>query len=165
MTVYHGSTLEIQKPDVIHSKTYLDFGKGFYVTTFLGQAERWALRKSMRLEKGTPIVNVYDLADDLQGYHVRTFRDPQDDEEWIDFVCDCRDGKTEYRRYDIIIGSVADDDVFKSVDMYHRGIWDKQRTLQELKNYKKNNQIALISQAAVDHLLMFKYSYEVERKP
>lgn len=32
MIVYHGSTDIIKKTDVIHSKKYLDFGKGFYVT-------------------------------------------------------------------------------------------------------------------------------------
>ena len=53
-------------------------------------------------------------------------------------------------------------DVFKSVDMYHRGIWDKQRTLQELKYFRKNNQIAFINQKSIDDLLVFKSSYEVE---
>ncbi len=38
MIVYHGSTLEIKNPDVKHSKSSLDFGKGFYVTSFSEQA-------------------------------------------------------------------------------------------------------------------------------
>ena len=93
MTVYHGSIIEIQNPDVIHSKKYLDFGRGFYVTSFPKQAERWAVRKSMRSGKGRPTVNVYDLKDDYTGYNVLNFREPEGDEEWLDFVCDCRDGK------------------------------------------------------------------------
>ncbi len=164
MIVYHGSILEIKNPDVNHSKKYLDFGKGFYVTTYPKQAERWAVRKSLRSGKGRPTVNVYELQDDFMGYRVLEFRDPEDDEKWIDFVCDCRDGKEDYKNYDIIIGGVADDDVFKSVDMYHRGAWDKQRTLQELKYFKKNNQIAIINQKALDDLLVFRSSYEVEGK-
>ena len=32
MIVYHGATDIIKKPDVFHSKRYLDFGKGFYIT-------------------------------------------------------------------------------------------------------------------------------------
>lgn len=28
---------------------------------------------------------------------------------------------------DIVIGNVADDDVFKTVDMYFRGLWDKEK--------------------------------------
>ena len=39
MIVYHGTTMEIQKPDIIHSKAHLDFGIGFYTTTFVKQAE------------------------------------------------------------------------------------------------------------------------------
>ncbi len=30
--VYHGSTEIIKNPDVVHSKKYLDFGRGFYIT-------------------------------------------------------------------------------------------------------------------------------------
>ncbi len=48
MIVYHGSSLEIIKPEISYSKAYLDFGRGFYVTTFRSQAEKWALRKSIR---------------------------------------------------------------------------------------------------------------------
>ncbi len=29
MIVYHGSTEIIKNPDVVHSKKYLDFGRGF----------------------------------------------------------------------------------------------------------------------------------------
>ena len=159
MIIYHGGTEEIQKPDIEHSKTYLDFGKGFYTTSFKEQAERWAVRKSMRSGKNEPVVSVYDLQEQFEGYSVLEFRDVVDDEAWLDFVCDCRNGKDDFKEYDIIIGNVANDDVFKTVDMYFRGVWDKQRTLQELKYYKKNNQIAFISQKAIDGLLEFKESY------
>lgn len=122
MTVYHGSIVEIKNSDVNHSKRYLDFGKGFYVTSYSKQAERWAIRNHMRSDKGRPTVTVYELKDDFPGYRVLKFRDPEDNEKWLDFVCDCRDGKEEYMLYDIIIGGVANDDVFKSVDMYRRGV-------------------------------------------
>ncbi len=62
MIVYHGSTEIIKNPDVLHSKKYLDFGSGFYITTFENQARKWAVRKGMRQEK-TPIVNVYELSE------------------------------------------------------------------------------------------------------
>ena len=48
MTVFHGSNKEIQTPDVSFSKNYLDFGEGFYVTTYQNQAEKWAFRKAAR---------------------------------------------------------------------------------------------------------------------
>ena len=43
MIVYHGSTLQIVHPDIAHSKRYLDFGRGFYVTSFQPQAEKMGI--------------------------------------------------------------------------------------------------------------------------
>lgn len=64
MTVYHGSTFVLEKPSVSKSKKYLDFGMGFYVTTFKQQAEKWALRKKLFSPEGSKsIVNVYELGD------------------------------------------------------------------------------------------------------
>mgnify|MGYP002297248578 FL=1 len=37
--------------DVIHSKKYLDFGRGLYITTFENQAKKWTVRKGMRRER------------------------------------------------------------------------------------------------------------------
>ena len=35
MLVYHGSYLEIKKPDIKFGRFNLDFGKGFYVTALI----------------------------------------------------------------------------------------------------------------------------------
>lgn len=32
MILYHGSFMEIPKPDLMHSRAKVDFGKGFYTT-------------------------------------------------------------------------------------------------------------------------------------
>ena len=135
MIVYHGTTETIEKPDVNHSKKYLDFGVGFYLTTYEEQARKWAIRKGMRQEK-TPVVNEYELNEQWKGYRVLSFE--EENEKWLEFVCACRRGENLNKDYDIIIGSVADDDVFKTVDMYFRGLWDKQKVLEELRYYKSN---------------------------
>ena len=158
MIVYHGSTKEIVAPDVSYSKDNLDFGKGFYVTTIKSQAERWAARKAMRFG-GEPIVNIYEL-DELDGYKVKNFDDS--DAEWLKFVVGCRNGGREYEQYDVIIGKVADDDVFKCVNMFMDGYWDEDRTLEEIKYCKDNNQIVLVSKEIIDSALTFKDSYLVE---
>ena len=80
-------------------------------------------------------------------------------EEWIDFVCSCRDGGTEYMQYDLISGKVANDKVFRVVDMYHTGVWDKARALKEIKVYPSYDQSAFITQKAIDQLLVF-HSFE-----
>lgn len=121
MIVCHGSSEKIEKPDVKFSKKYLDFGKGFYVTTF-----------------------------------------EKENEQWLDFVCACRKGEELNKDYDIIIGNVADDDVFKTVDLYFRGLWDKKRVLEELRYYKMNDQICIVNQSVLEQVLTFQEAYEVE---
>lgn len=48
MTLYHASTLCIDKPDVLHSRDNLDFGKGFYLTSLYEQAIRYSERFTRR---------------------------------------------------------------------------------------------------------------------
>lgn len=157
MIVYHGSVLEIQKPDIKHSKAHLDFGVGFYTTTFPKQAERWAARKGMRLSK-QGIVNVYEVGD-LSPFNILRFTDT--DYEWLQYVVNCRNGRNIYKTYDAVIGKVANDDVFKCVNMYMDGIWDDERTLNELRYYRKNDQIAFLKQEIIDAVVKFQRSYEV----
>ena len=159
MIVYHGSTEIIKNPDVSHSKKYLDFGKGFYITTFENQAKMGAARKGRRQEK-TAIVNVYELSEKWAGFRVLSFG--KENEKWLDFVCGCRKGQPLNAEYDIVIGNVADDDVFKTVDMYFRGLWDKEKVLSELRYYKMNNQICIANQEILNKLITFKRSYEVK---
>ena len=159
MIVYHGSSQLVQKPDVCHSYRALDFGKGFYVTSVREQAERWAKRKAGYLGSEKGIVSVYELESYDQSLRYKTFGD--DLGSWIDFVCRCRDGNDDYLDFDVVIGKVANDKVFRVVDMYHSGIWDKQRALQEIRVYPTYDQIAFITQKAIDKLLTYKESYEV----
>ncbi len=158
MIVYHGSSEVVRQPDILHSYRALDFGKGFYVTSVRGQAERWARRKAS-LVGGRAIVNQYQMDDDMTGLRVKRF--PDDLAEWIDFVCNCRDGKPDYQDYDLIIGKVANDKVFRVVDMYHSGIWDKERALKEIRAYPNYDQLAFITQRAIDKLLRFEGYLEV----
>jgi len=159
MRVYHGSTIEIIRPDVGHSKRNLDFGVGFYITTIQKQAENWSLRKALRLGTSA-IVSTYELDDELGEYKIKTFE--KNDREWVEFVCACRRGSDIFKQYDIIIGGVANDKVYRVVDMYYRGIWDIDRTLSELRFYEHNDQICLLNQQLIDCHLTFIETYEVE---
>ncbi len=159
MTVYHGSTEIIKNPDVLHSYRPLDFGKGFYVTTNKNQAENWAKRKSVILGKEKAIVNFYEMDENFGELKCKNFG--EDLSEWIDFVCHCRDGGTDYEKYDVIIGKVANDKVFRVVDMYHDGLWDKERAIKEIRAYPNYDQIAFITQKAVEQVLKFSSFEEV----
>ena len=135
------------------------FWSSFYITTFENQAKKWAVRKGMRQEKPA-IVNVYELSEEWDNFKVLSFE--KENKKWLDFVCACRKGQPLNKEYDIIIGNVADDDVFKTVDMYFRGLWDKEKVLNELRYYKMNNQICIVNQEALNRLITFKRAYEVE---
>ena len=159
MIVYHGSTEIVKKPDVSHSYRQLDFGRGFYVTAVREQAERWARRKASILGKDKAILNIYQMSENYIGMRTKRFDD--DLTEWIDFVCHCRDGENDYLQFDLIYGKVANDKVFRVVDMYHSGIWDKERALKEIKVYPSYDQTAFITQKASDKLLTFETFEEV----
>ena len=157
--VYHGSICEVQVPDLSKAKGRLDFGKAFYVTSYRRQAEKWAKRKAMRM-LSTPVVSTYQLADDFTGYRVLYFTEA--DGAWLDFVCACRSGKALWRKYDIIKGRVANDDVFKTVDAYLKGNITREVALRELSYSKPNDQIALITVKAINGLLTFKKSQTIK---
>ena len=159
MIVYHGSNVIVDVPDTKHSYRPLDFGKGFYVTTVNEQAERWARRKANICGADKGIVNVYQMKENLTGLSCKCFG--EDLNEWIDFVCRCRDGENDYLQYDLIKGKVANDKVFRVVDMYHSGIWDKERALKEIKVYSNYEQIVFITQKALAQLLDYDSFYEV----
>ena len=159
MILYHGSVEEVQKPNISFSKNYLDFGRGFYLTTHKKQAEKWAKRKAAR-KKTSAIVSVFEVKERFENFNTLEFK--QENESWIDFVFECRKGSDEYKKYDIIIGGVADDDVFRTLNLYFEGVWTKEKALEEVRYYDVNNQICFVNQEVIEKVLIFKNSYEVK---
>lgn len=159
MIVYHGGICEIRHPDTLHSNSSVDFGPAFYLTSYKAQAEKWARRRSLRLRK-PPCVNEYELLEDWSRFRVLKFDGP--DEPWFDFVCSCRMDDTKWQEYDIIMGRVANDDVYLTISKYLDGELSKEAALADLRYAKPNDQIAINSQLALDSLLVFKKAYEPE---
>jgi hypothetical protein len=158
MILYHGSNIIVKHPDILHSQICLDFGSGFYVTSVKEQAERWAKRKGLLQGNEKGIVSIYEYTED-NNFKIKDFAD--DLETWIDFVCDCRNGSDSYKKYDLIKGKVANDKVFRVVDMYKQGIWDKERTIKEIKVYETYDQFAFVTQKSIDSMLVYKGCFEV----
>ena len=42
MLLYHGSNVVVEEPRLLKVQRELDFGKGFYTTSDLDQASKWA---------------------------------------------------------------------------------------------------------------------------
>lgn len=51
MILYHGSFVKVEKPDLEHSRSNLDFGRGFYTTPIYEQAEKWSRKFKAHGEK------------------------------------------------------------------------------------------------------------------
>ncbi len=154
MTVYHGSNIEIMKPDMAHSRLKLDFGKGFYTTSLLPQAEKWVER--FRRGGGEGIINIYQL-DEAVWTETRILCFDTYSGEWLDFITACRQGK-DTSDYDLIIGGVANDRVFNTCELYFKHYIDKDTAIDRLKYEKPNQQICLKNQKTIDRYLHFERS-------
>ena len=60
MIFFHTSNIAVPQPDVLHSRKYLDFGQGFYVTPTKVQAVNYAQRFTMWGEDA--YLNSYEMA-------------------------------------------------------------------------------------------------------
>ena len=110
MTVYHGGYQAVERPEIRVGKYTKDFGNGFYCTLIKEQAQRWARRYPSK------IVSVYEVRL-ISELRILEFKEMSD--EWLDFIADCRSGKTH--DYDIVIGAMADDQIYSYVADYIEG--------------------------------------------
>lgn len=157
MTVYHGSYLEVARPDIMHSRSNLDFGKGFYTTPILEQAEKWCGKFKRRGQAG--IVSRYSFHEKAMN-ELRILRFDSYSEEWLSLILTCRSGK-DIPEYDIIIGGVANDKVFNTIELYFDNLIDKREAIDRLQYEKPNLQICFRSQIAIDNYLHFEGSSQV----
>lgn len=150
MLVYHSSNRQFTNPDAMHSREALDFGKGFYVTKLKEQAVKYANRFLRAGEDAYMHIFEYTPNSELR---IKVF--DAYNEEWLDFVCSCRNGGDDYKQYDIVEGGVANDKVFQTVDLYMAGVYNKEQALQNLMYEMPNNQLCFITQKAIDSCLVF----------
>ena len=158
MTVYHASNFIIESPDIYHSRDLLDFGKGFYLTSLIEQAKKYAQRFLQQGDKA--YLNHYNLDENLDNkFNIKEFGDYN--EEWLDFVTLCRLGKLS-SKYDMITGGIADDKVFNTVDLYFSGNISKEEALKRLKFIQPNPQICILNQELLNKHLHFLKSDEIK---
>ena len=159
MLVYHGSNVEVRKPNILKSRKKTDFGRGFYTTTQKEQAEHWTSIKMDRAKTGRRVVSVFEVCDELltdPELKIREFHGP--DEAWLNFVVDSRKG--DEHDYDLVFGPVANDKVFTVVNLYESGVLDAPAAIAELKAYKTYNQLSFHTPRVI-RALRFVESYEV----
>ena len=130
MKLYHGSNMEINKPDLSRSKPFKDFGQGFYLSP--GYVTTVASMANIR----EPCVTIFELEDQIiktSDLQIKIFDDYC--EEWAQFVLLNRDRSHTHpaHTYDIVIGPIADDGVTYQLRRYSMGDISMSRLIEELK--------------------------------
>lgn len=150
MILYHSSSEVVECPDTVHSRLYLDFGKGFYLTSYYEQARRYAERF---LRRGRDAwLNTYELIDNLEGWNIRRF--DSYDKTWLDFISMCRAGNDD-TDYDMVIGGIANDRVILTLDRYFDGELTQEQALGLLKFEKPNIQYCIRSERMLKECLTY----------
>lgn len=149
MELYHGSYIRIETPRIIKGRYSKDFGVGFYCTQLQRQAERWAGKYD------TQIINIYEytLKEDMK---VLDFKEMKD--EWLDFIVACRNN--EPHEYDIVIGAMADDQIYNYISDFIRGTITREQFWVLAKFKYPTHQIAFCTEKALE-CLTFKSVYEI----
>lgn len=160
MKVFHGTNTVIEQPQIINRFKTLDFGEGFYTTENENQAKEFAVKVcERRSPKLSPIVNCYEIDEDFNQLSILAFEAPN--EKWLDFVIDRRKGIELSEKYDLIIGPVANDDVFGTIILYEAGQLDKESAIKRFKVKELYNQVVFCNEIALSKLTFVK-SYKVE---
>ena len=142
MKLYHGSHIEVKNPKIITSSRIGDFGRGFYTTSNLEQARRWAQIRAIQENQPSGVVTVFDVPDHLFSHpelRIKTFETA--DEEWLDFVLANRKDVDFDHEFDIVRGPVADDRVYVCLNMLEDGLADRETVIRKLKTYVLADQI------------------------
>lgn len=136
--IFHGSNIEIQKPEIITGKYSKDFGSGFYCTELIDQAIRWAKRFD------TPVVIFYNYQPE-NSLSLLDFTEMS--EEWLQFIVDCRAGKKHC--YDIVSGPMANDQVYNYISDYINGILTREQFWILARFKHPTHQICFCSEKAL----------------
>jgi hypothetical protein len=161
--LYHGSYAVIDKPDLAFSRLRTDFGKGFYLTPLKEQAMDWSLR--FLLERGAAVVSCYELLlplGDRLPADARILEFDTYSVEWLDFIMACRLGQPVDTEWDIVIGGVAHDKVFDTIQLSLDRLIGAGEANGRLRYSKPNLQYCFKTQAIIDKQLLFRGSEVIE---
>jgi len=158
MLIYHGSNVVVERPRILVPNRFLDFGTGFYTTTNKAQAISFADKVTERRREGTSSISVYELdAEKFKSMSVLEFQTP--DDRWLDFVSENRAGVAVNKRFDLIIGPVANDDVYQTLVLYTSGVLTREQTLEALKVKRLFNQYVFATEKGLTCLKFIEAFY------
>lgn len=154
MKLYHGSNMAVKAPQLLTPDRRLDFGMGFYLTSSLEQAERWAELTTKRRGSGVPTVTVYEF-DESKLARMKLLKFEKANKKWLEYVVANRGNTVNDDKFDIVIGPVANDRTMPVIRLFIAKVYTAAETLRRLLVQKLHDQYTFKTQAALQ-LLEFK---------
>lgn len=145
MILYHGSNVKVDIPKIIVSNRTLDFGAGFYTTSDRIQAEKWAQTQTRRRRDGKAIVSLYEF-DEKGKNNLNVLSFDCANRKWLNYVSNNRKGIYKGKKFDIVIGPVANDNTMPVINNYIAGVIDEETALILLKPQKLADQYAFLTE-------------------
>lgn len=72
--------------------------------------------------------------------------------DWLDFVFANRQGIYKGKQYDVVLGAVADDTIYRVFGLYEAELFSREETIERLKIRKLYNQVTFCTEKALAHL-------------
>ena len=158
MMLYHGSNVEVREPKLTSPIRTLDFGPGFYTTTNRDQAVEFAHKVVDRTGGvGVATLNIYSFDERAAFELFDTVRFDSPDASWLDFVVKNRSGSYAGPEYAIKYGPVANDNVYRTIQLYMMGDLSREEAIARFKVKKLFNQVVFSDSAAL-RMLKFEGS-------
>lgn len=148
MILFHGFYVIVENPDLSHSRLTVDFDRDFYVTPYYEQAIKWCGKFKRRGKDG--FVSRYTFNEE-SSFQLNILRFDSYSEEWLNFILNCRRGQYT-SGYNLVIGGVANDKVFNTMELYFDNLIDKKEAIHLLHFEKLNSQYCFRTQEALNLL-------------
>jgi hypothetical protein len=93
----------------------------------------------------------FDIEKANQILQILKFDSP--DDKWLDFVCSNRIGAYTGQQYDLVIGPVANDDVFPTIRLYEAGFLSREQAIEAVKVRNLFDQCVFLTEKAISMLV------------
>jgi len=160
MLLFHGSNTEVIVPQLIIKSRGLDFGPGFYLTSNREQAEDFSKKVARRNSSRSMVVSVFEfMGAPHSDLNMLYFHQPS--VEWLDFTRQNRLLMYSGDLYDIVVGPVANDDVYPTMQLYWiywTGAISAEVAIAQLKVKPLYDQYCFLTEKGLNYL-QFRHSY------
>lgn len=115
----------------------------------------------MRRKSGIPTVSIFELNESkCSELSILSFDSAND--EWLKYVVDNRKGTYSGKKYDIVIGPVANDNMMPVINNYMSGVIDENTALLLLKPQKLSDQYAFLTYKGLQALKLVEVNQYVK---